>query len=63
MYILLILSDFALLQIQLIRSDSSKLIILLFCSFQVERLAITFHPGEESHQQEDSTKSFNDNFF
>ena len=53
-------------KIQLICSDFSnffKLIILLFFSFQVEHLAITFHPGNESHQQKDSTKSFNENSF
>ena len=56
MYMLLILIDWAFLQIQLICSDSPKLIILLFFSFQVERLAITFCQGNGSHQQKDSTK-------
>ena len=50
-------------KIQLIHNDSPKLIILLFFSFQVECLAITFHLDNGSHQQKDSTKSFNENSF
>ena len=56
MCILPISIDCAFLQIQLICSDSPKLIILLSFSFQDECLAITFHPGNGSHQQKDSTK-------